>query len=93
MNDLNVCDRRTGSSWLVIMLCVCVLVQMLGMPVTLLSLLTPGDMFTESICEDPSITPFVPEVCPLSFRAPHIDGHLIRLLPLFATSVFHPPQS
>lgn len=80
-----------GTLCLVVLLCVCVLVQMLGLPVTLLSLLTTSDMLTESICEDPSVLPPVPELRPSSALRLCVDRHPIPSLPVLAISVFHPP--
>lgn len=51
-----------GTVYLIVFLCACVLVQMLGLPVTLLSLFTPTDMLTASICADPLMIPSVPEL-------------------------------
>lgn len=83
--------QTIGLRSLVFVLCVCVLAQMLGLPVTLLSLMNASDMLTESVCEDPSILPLVPELRPSSVLRLCIDGHPISDLPVFATSVFHPP--
>jgi hypothetical protein len=76
---------------LVALLCVCVLVQMLGAPVTLLSLLKTSDMLTESSCEDPSVLPAVPELRPTNALHLCVDGPPSPHLPVLATSVFHPP--
>ncbi len=76
---------------LVIVLCVCVLVQTLGVPMTLLSLFTPTDILTESTCEDPSVLPSIPELPPSGGLCLPIDENLTLDLPVFATSVFHPP--
>lgn len=72
-------------------LCVCVLVQMLGLPVTLLSLFTPSDLLTASTCADPLMIPSIPELhlsSPLSFC---IDRYSPVRLSLLLTLVFHPP--
>lgn len=76
---------------MVIVLCVCVLVQTLGVPMTLLSLFTPSDILTESACEDPSVLPSVPELRPSGGLCLLIEGDRTLDLPVFATSVFHPP--
>jgi len=91
MKTLTSSGQRTGSRWIVLFLCVSVLAQMVGMPMTLLSLLTTSDVLAESGSEDPSMLPQVPELRP--FSAPHlrVDGHTISHLPVLAASVFHPP--
>lgn len=76
---------------MIIFLCVCVLVQMLGLPVTLFNLFTPSDLLTESMCEDPSVLPSLPELRPLSALCHHIDGLPTPHFPVFVTAVFHPP--
>ena len=74
-------------------LCVCVLGQMLGMPVTLIGLLTSPDMLAESVSEDFSLTPVLPEPgIPGSSRI-HAEVQRSFYLPVFVTSVFHPPQT
>lgn len=74
-------------------LCVCVLGQMLGMPVTLIGLLTSSDVLAESVSEDFSLTPVLPEPeMPGSSRI-HAEVRPSFYLPVFVTSVFHPPQT
>ena len=53
-------SRGTGRALLVILLCICVLSQMLGTPVTLVGLLT-SSIPAESVSEDFSIPPITPE--------------------------------
>lgn len=91
MKALERFGRRTGSTLMVIFLCVCVLVQMLGLPVTLLNLFTPADLLTESMCEDPSVLPSLPELRPSSALCRRTDGPRTPHSPVFVTSVFHPP--
>lgn len=76
---------------LILLLCVCVLAQMLGAPVTLLSLLTTSDMLAGSVSEDFSVLPPVPELHPFSALRLRVDRHPVPHLPVLATSVFHPP--
>ncbi|WHZ29606.1 MAG: hypothetical protein OJF51_004408 [Nitrospira sp.] len=74
-------------------LCMCVLGQMLGMPVTLIGLLTSSDVLAESVSEDFSLTPVLPEPeMPGSSRI-HAEVRPSFYLPVFVTSVFHPPQT
>ncbi|MDK2744305.1 MAG: hypothetical protein H8K03_11210 [Nitrospira sp.] len=84
-------DHSRITVYLIVFLCVCVLVQMLGLPITMLNFFTPDDLLTASICADPSIVPSVPELHltnPLSFC---VDRDPSLTPPLFITSVFHPP--
>ena len=91
MRILDRCGWKTTAKLMVVVLCVCVLVQMLGVPMTLLSLFTASDILTESACEDPSLLPSVPELRPSGGLYLLIDGNRTLDLPVFATSVFHPP--
>lgn len=75
------------------LLCVCVLGQMLGMPVTLMGLLTSPDMLAESVSEDFSLTPVLPEPGILGSSRIHAEVQPSFYLPVFVTSVFHPPQT
>ncbi|MBX3331665.1 MAG: hypothetical protein KF722_14750 [Nitrospira sp.] len=50
-----------------------------------------SDILKESVSEDPSVLPPVPELRPSSALRLRIDGHPIPHLPVLATSVFHPP--
>lgn len=69
----------------------CVFAQMLGGPVTLLSELTIADMLMESESEDPSVLPPVPELRPSGVLRLCVVGYSTPVLPMLATSVFHPP--
>ena len=83
--------RVKGLMCVVVVLCVCVIAQMLGAPYTLLTLMDE-DIFTKSepVSEDFALTPSSePE-----------NSRLLRLftefrsilnLPIFLTSVFRPP--
>lgn len=76
------------------LLCVCVLAQMLGAPVTLVTLvtlLTEADTLTESVLEDFSVLPSVPEPERPSLLRLSVEFHPSLYLPVLATSVFHPP--
>jgi hypothetical protein len=76
---------------LVVFVCLCVVFQMLGAPVTLLGLLT-SDTPVESLSEDFSIPPIMPEPGKPSRSSVSVDIQSLRHLPIFSTSVFHPPQ-
>lgn len=81
--------------WFVVggLLGLCVLAQMFGEPVVLLSEPTIADLLTESESEseDPSLLPPVPELRPSSILCLCVVGHSTPVLPVLATSIFHPP--
>ncbi len=77
--------------WAILIICVCVLVQMLSTPVTALSLADAFDMLIESDFEDPSMLPLMPDLRPFSALRLQVDRHAIPHLPMLLTSVFHPP--
>ena len=84
-------NRSIGSTCIVLFLCVCVVSQMLGAPVTLFSLMLSSDMLTESVSEDFSLPPTVPELGIPSRLRHYQEFHPTLQLPVFVTSVFHPP--
>ncbi len=71
--------------------CLCVVFQMLGAPVTLLGLLT-SDTPVESLSEDFSIPPSTPE--PGRPNRSRFTGETQSLpyVLVLSTAVFHPPQ-
>lgn len=69
----------------------CVVAQVLGVPGTVIELLTTSDILMESISEDASFGPVMPELATLrSSRIQTIVPPSVHL-PLFVTVVFHPP--
>lgn len=76
---------------LICFVCLCVLSQMLGAPVTLLNLLT-SDTPVELLSEDFSILPFTPVPGTSSRSTTHADFEPSYHIPIFSISVFHPPQ-
>src|SRR6478735_1538151 len=97
---MNLHMRMVSSSyprygWLVVggLLGLCVLAQMFGEPVVVLSEPTIADMLTESESEseDPSLLPPVPELRPSCLLCLCVVGHSTPVLPVLATSIFHPP--
>lgn len=82
----------TGSVILILLVCLCVVFQMLGVPVTLLGLLM-SDAPVESFSEDFSIPPNTLE--PSTPIRSHftVESPYPRHLPGFSTLVFHPPQA
>jgi hypothetical protein len=85
--------RRKVWASVVVVLCICVLSQMLGVPFTLVGLLTSSDMLVESASEDFSLTPVVPEAGISGSSRIHAEFRPSLHLPVFVTSVFHPPQT
>ena len=79
---------------MIVLLCICVVTQMLGVPATLMDLLN-SDVLTKSepVSEDFSA------LSPLSgLERPHrlrVLGELrpVHHLPILVTSVFHPPSA
>ncbi len=81
----------TAAAVLIVFICMCVVSQMLGAPVTLLGLLM-SDTPVESLSEDFSIPPITLEPGTPSRSSSHAEFQLSVHLPIFSTSVFHPPQ-
>lgn len=81
--------------WLVVasLLGLCVFAQMFSEPVTPLNEPTIAGMLTESESEseDPSLLPPVPELRPSSVLSVYVVGQSTLVLPVLATSIFHPP--
>lgn len=83
----------TGAVILIGLVCIGVLLQMLGVPVTLLGLLT-SDTPVESLSEGFSIPPVIPEPSvPSHSRSSSVESQSPGYHPIFSTAVFHPPQS
>lgn len=82
----------TVSAVLILSICVCVLFQMLGVPVTLFGLLT-SDTPMESLSEGFSIPPVTPEPGVPSHSRSRVESQSPGYHPIFSTAVFHPPQS
>ena len=83
----------TASTCMILLLCICVLAQMLGMPMTFFSLLASSGVFLESVSEDFSFPPTVPKPRTPSAWISYTESQSSPYLPLFVTSVFHPPQA
>ncbi|CUS39329.1 hypothetical protein COMA1_70152 [Candidatus Nitrospira nitrosa] len=82
----------TGAVILIAFVCIGVVLQMLGVPVTLLGLLT-SDTPVESLSEDFSIPPVILEPGVPSHSRSSLESQSPRHLPIFSIAVFHPPQS
>jgi hypothetical protein len=77
--------------YLACVLCVCVLSQMLGMPVTLGGLLSSADLPSQQSSEDFSILPTLPKLEARSSFHRRSEIHTSLYVPVFVKSVFHPP--
>ncbi len=78
--------------FLIVLMCICVVAQMLGTPITLTSLLT-ADMSMESVSGDFSIHSVMLEVELTSHRVSYEKSDPSRYHQIFETSAFHPPQA
>lgn len=87
-------SHRIGVGCLVVLLCVCVVTQMLGYPSTLMDLLN-SDVLTKSepVSEDASAFSLSPEPERPRFFNFFVDYCSARHLPILLTAVFHPPST
>lgn len=81
----------TGAVLLILFVCLCVIFQMLGAPVTLLGLLMQ-DAPVESLSKDFSIPPSIPEPGGPNRSRFTGESQSLHHFPIFSTVVFHPPQ-
>jgi hypothetical protein len=80
--------RHAGTS-LLMLLCLCVILQMLGVPSTLLN--PAFDAVESSVFEGFALLPAHPGLPPLSPFAAITDLRLAMHMPLLAETLFHPP--
>jgi len=73
------------------LLCACVVVQMLGVPATLLDPAAASDTLGNSVLEGFSVPPSVIEIRPLTKAQPVTDILHVFTRPLLITVPFHPP--
>lgn len=76
---------------MVVLLCVFVMVQMLGVPMTLLNLAEAADTSAASVLEGFSVLPAVPQLAPSENAISMIDAQSSVQLPVFISAPFHPP--
>ncbi len=81
-----------GVVMLVLFVCICVVSQMLGTPVTLIDVLT-SELPAESVSEDFSIPPLTPEPALATQVRLYENADSLQHLPILANSVFHPPDA
>lgn len=86
--------RVVGIAALVVLLCLCIITQMLGVPVTLIGLLN-SDMLTKSepASEDFSALSTLPGPERPGLLSLITELSPVPQLPVLATSVFHPPSA
>jgi len=77
----------------VMLLCCCVVLQMLGVPATLLDPSAAVDALTASVLEGFSVPPTVPQLSPSFESVPTVDGSPLVHVPVLASAPFHPPLS
>lgn len=77
----------------VLLLCICVVVQMLGAPATLVDLLSSDALVkVEPVSEDhTTVSPSLESERPRLLTMV-TESHPVRRLPILTTSVFHPPS-
>jgi hypothetical protein len=76
---------------LVMLLCICIMVQMLGVPVTLLHPAANSDALEASVLEGFSVPPSLPHLMLSSESVPLIESHPSGQAPVLASVPFHPP--
>jgi hypothetical protein len=74
-----------------VLLCLCVIVKMLGVPATLLSPDGASDILGASVLEGFSLLPPVIDIAPSSEAETASDIQYVPLRPLLITVPFHPP--
>ena len=81
-----------GVAFFILFICVCVVTQMLGMPVTLLGAFDSDRLMqSEPTSEDPSILTSTPQPERPGFLRLFIESCAGLRLPVLPTSVFRPP--
>lgn len=86
-------ESRLGKACIatVLLLSLCVLVQMLGVPVTLLNPVEATDTLAVSVSEGFSIPSSLPQLMPSFETISVTDGQPSVHAPVFASTLFHPP--
>ena len=83
--------NRRGVLSLITLLCFCILVQMLGVPATLLSPADAADTLGASVLEGFTLLPPLPQLEFQAYTCPFVDAHPLVHLPVLASAPFHPP--
>lgn len=78
---------------MILLLCLGIVVQMLGVPVTLLDPIMSGNALGASVLEGFSMPPALPHVGLSSESVPVIEHHPSGQVSILAAVPFHPPLS
>lgn len=84
-------QNASGGVIIVLVLCVSIFMQMLGVPATLLAPSVSADNLTASLLEGFSIPPALPGIELLSRRTPHFELSPSVHVPVLSSSLFRPP--
>jgi hypothetical protein len=88
---LNGLDRRGSNLPMVLVLCICVTMQMLGVPGTLLNPALSSDILGSSVLEGFSVPSTLLQLTPLKETFAVTEKPLSLHLPILASVLFHPP--
>jgi hypothetical protein len=83
--------RGTVCMAMVMLLCMCIMVQMLGVPVTLLNPGGAADTLAVSVSEGFSVPSSLPQLTPSGEMVPVTDAQPSVHVPVLASVLFHPP--
>lgn len=88
-------ESRNGKAYMtiVMLLCLSILVQMLGVPVTLLNPFEPADTQSVSVLEGFSVPSSLPQLTPSFGTDTATDTQPSVHLPVLVSVPFHPPVS
>lgn len=90
-NSVGRIDSRGSRIAIIMFLCLCVIMQMLGAPVTLLSPSLASDTLGASVLEGFSVPPTVPQLTLSSETVSVTDAQPSIHVPILASALFHPP--
>jgi hypothetical protein len=76
---------------MVMLLCLCVMAQMLGVPMTLLNPAGAADTLAAAVLEGFSVPPTVPQLTLSAQTGPVTDAQPFVHVPVLASALFHPP--
>src|ERR1043165_3021821 len=90
-NRFNAGSRGNPCMAMVILVCLCVLIQLLSMPITLLSPLDATDHLATSFIEGIALPVSLPQLMRSVDSTPVTEVSLFAHAPVLASSMFHPP--
>jgi len=76
---------------MVMLLCLCIMAQMLGVPVTLLNPAVAADTLAVSVSEGFSVPSSLPQLTPSGEMVPVTDAQPFVHVLVLASALFHPP--